>query len=75
MTYTNPAVEIYGKIDEYVKNISNKDIKESPVSKKGLLRSTKNMKDKDKMSDTPLARVAKYVKTIRQEREKLNGNE
>ena len=73
--YTNPAVEIYGKIDEYVKNMGDKDIKESPVSKKGLLRSTKNMKNKDKMSNTPLARVANYVKTIRQERDKLNGSE
>tara|TARA_R110000787_G_scaffold65482_1_gene147330 strand:+ start:481 stop:705 length:225 start_codon:yes stop_codon:yes gene_type:complete len=74
MSYTNPATEIYGKVNEYIKNESVKDVKKTNSSKKGLLRSNRSMSD-TKISDTPLARVLEYVKTIRQERDKLNGSE
>jgi len=66
MSYTNPATEIYGKINEYIKNESVKDVKKINGSKKGLLRSNRNISD-TKISKTPLARVLEYVKTIRQE--------
>ena len=74
MSYTNPATEIYGKINEYIKNESVKDVKKINGSKKGLLRSNRNISD-TKISKTPLVRVLEYVKTIRQERDKLNGSE
>lgn len=74
MSYTNPATEIYGKINEYIRNESVKDVKKINGSKKGLLRSNRNISD-TKISKTPLARVLEYVKTIRQERDKLNGSE
>ena len=74
MSYTNPAIEIYGKINEYIKNESVKDVKKTSSSKKGLLRSNRYMNN-TKISETPLARVLEYVKTIRQERDKLNGSE
>ena len=44
------------------------------MPKKGLLRSTRNMTSENRMTNTPLSRIAKYVKTIRQERDKLNGS-
>jgi len=74
MSYTNPATEIYGKINEYIKNESVKDVKKINGSKKGLLRSNRNISG-TKISKTPLARVLEYVETIRQERDKLNGSE
>lgn len=74
MSYTNPADEIYSKINAYVKNMQNEDNNKSNTPKKGLLRSTRNMTSENRMTNTPLSRIAKYVKTIRQERDKLNGS-
>jgi hypothetical protein len=74
MSYTNPADGIYSKINAYLKNVKNEDDNKTNAPKRGLLRSTKNTTTQNRMSNTPLSRVAKYVNTIRQERDKLNGS-
>lgn len=74
MSYTNPAIDVYGKINEYIQNKNKNVIKKTNSSKKGLLRSNKSISN-TKITETPLARVVQYVETIREERDKLNGSE
>ena len=73
MSYTNPAGQIYGKVLEYINNDKNKAIKKNTSSSKGLLRSNKPMNN-TKVSEQPLARIVQYVRTIQNERDKLNGS-
>ncbi len=67
---TNPTSSIYFKLNENLNIEQNTSTKKNTSNIKGLLRSTKPMNNKE-VSSEPIARVAQYFKTIRQERNKL----
>ncbi len=72
---SNPAPQIVNKIDAYLKSLECKSEKKTSSGKSGLLRSTKSMKNKnDNKEKSPLARVAQYVKTIREIGDESNGS-